>query len=67
MDNRYRKNYQMSVIDNLERIKKSGIKEFADEQYKKYQCPKCGGLISVHNGKCFRCETVTRLIDKRNN
>jgi hypothetical protein len=25
------------------------------------------GLISVHNRKCFKCDTITRLIDKKNN
>lgn len=67
MDDRYRKNYEMSVKENLENIRRKGIKNFVDEQYKKYHCPKCGGLISIHNRKCFECDTVTRLIQKRDN
>ena len=27
-------------------------------------CLECGGLISVHNGKCFQCDTITRLVEK---
>ena len=66
MDRRYRKNYMMSVKDNLEFIQKKGIGEFIHEQYKKYRCSKCGGLISIHNRKCFKCDTITRLIEKHN-
>jgi len=66
MDNRYRSNYKMSVKDNLECIKKMGVDKFAKEQYEEYHCTKCGGLISIHNSKCFKCDTITRLVEKRN-
>jgi hypothetical protein len=65
MDARYRKNYGMSVKDNLESIHQTGIEHFVDEQYQKHRCSRCGGLISIHNRKCFECDTVTRLIEKR--
>lgn len=64
MDKRYRNNYKMSVIENLEAIKKNGIMQFIDDQYKAYNCPKCGELISIHNKKCFKCHKITKLIDK---
>ena len=66
IDNRYRKNYNMSMKDNLEYIRKMGIGKFIQEQYKKYRCEKCGGLISIHNNKCFACDTITRLVEKDN-
>ena len=66
MDDRYRRNYEMSVKDNLEYIDQMGIEDFIEEQYQKHRCPKCGGLVSVHNRKCFECDTVTRLVEKRN-
>jgi hypothetical protein len=66
MDDRYRSNYGMSVKDNLGTIKKGGINQFMQEQYDKYHCSKCGGLISIHNRKCFKCDKVTRLIEKQN-
>ncbi len=53
----------MSLKENLEYIKKMGLGRFIEEQYMKYRCPKCGGLISVHNRKCFNCDTITKLID----
>lgn len=63
MDDRYRKNYMMSIKDNLEFIKENGIDSFIAEQYRKYRCSKCGGLMSIHNRKCFHCDTVTKLIE----
>ena len=66
MDDRYRKNYMMSVKDNLDFIKKRGVGKFIDEQYKKYRCPQCGGLISIHNKKCFQCDIITRLVEIHN-
>ena len=64
MDDRYRSNYKMSVKDNLEYINKMGIGKFIEEQYRKYRCSKCGGLISIHNRKCFKCDSITRLVEK---
>ena len=66
MDDRYRKNYMMSIKNNLELINKRGIDKFINEQYKKYRCSKCGGLISIHNKKCFKCDKITRLVEKHN-
>ncbi|NQV19023.1 MAG: DUF3795 domain-containing protein [Armatimonadetes bacterium] len=66
MDKRYKENYEMSVKENLEFIHKLGTEKFFEEQYKKYHCSQCGGLISIHNRKCFKCHTVTKLVEKRN-
>jgi predicted ATP-dependent serine protease len=53
----------MSLKENLEYIKSMGIGKFIEEQYKKYRCSKCGGLISIHNRKCFNCDMITKLVD----
>lgn len=41
------------MIENLMDIKKKGIRKFILNQNKKYKCPECDGLISVHSKKCF--------------
>ncbi len=64
MDKRYKNNYKMSVKSNLKYIHKNGIEKFVKEEYRKHHCSKCGGLISVHNQKCFECDTITRLVEK---
>ena len=65
MDERYRKNYNISVKENLESIKNQGIEKFLEDQYQKHHCQRCGGLISIHNRKCFKCDTITRLVEKQ--
>jgi hypothetical protein len=65
MDKRYRKNYQMSVVENLSAIKQHGASKFQEMQTQKYSCPKCDGVISVHNRKCFQCDHITKLVEKR--
>lgn len=64
MNSRYCKNYKISVKDNIEYINKNGIDKFIKEEYRQHHCKKCGGLISVHNRKCFKCDTITRLVEK---
>lgn len=63
MDKRYRTKYSMSVKDNLDFIKKEGMDKFSGEQYRKYKCDRCGGLISIHNRKCFKCDKITKLVE----
>ena len=58
IDERYRNNFAMSMLDNLDYIKKYGLRKFCARQYKKYRCLKCGELISTHNHKCFKCEKI---------
>ncbi len=65
IDGRYKKYYGMSMKDNLEYIKKNGIDKFIKEEYRKYRCSKCGGLISIHNRKCFKCDKITKLVDRK--
>lgn len=64
MDKRYKNNYHMSVKENLDAISNNGIANFVEDQYKKYHCPKCAGLISIHNKKCFKCCPITKLVEK---
>jgi len=65
VDARYRQNYRVSIMENLESIRQSGMRHFIDEQVEQHRCARCGGLISMHNRKCFACDPVTKLIEKR--
>jgi hypothetical protein len=64
IDKRYRENYGMSMKDNLKFIQEKGIGKFIENQYKKYRCPKCNELISVHNKRCFNCDKISKMIEK---
>ena len=55
LDKRYRTKYGMSEIDNLEFIKKNGIRKFVKSERIKWSCPKCDGIINVHKGACSKC------------
>jgi hypothetical protein len=55
IDKRYRTFYRMSMVENLEYIKESGIRHFLKRESEKWQCPECGGVICCHNGICFNC------------
>ena len=55
LDKRYRTKYQMSMIENLENIKKLGIKKFLENQKKRWACKKCDGLLCVHRVFCLKC------------
>jgi hypothetical protein len=54
LDKRYRTKYGMSMIENLEFIKKNGIRRFLAKEEKRWTC-KCGGTICVHRWCCFSC------------
>jgi hypothetical protein len=60
LDQRYRRCYGVSPIENLELIRDKGIQFFVRQQCKRHSCRNCGGMISVHNKKCFTCDTIER-------
>lgn len=67
LDKRYRTRYGMSEIENLEFIKKHGVKKFLISQERKYKCPECGnGIVCVHDGKCYSCGFRKVIADGKN-
>lgn len=58
LDERYRRDFGMSMIGNLSEIKQEGLDIFIERQYRKYKCRICNELISIHNKKCFICEKI---------
>ena len=64
LDKRYRTYFKMSMVENLEYIRDNGIHDFLEEAQRKWQCPECGGVLSCHNGLCFKCD-LDRLRQKK--
>jgi len=56
LDERYRTKYHMSMIENLNSIKKDGLDKFLEKEASKWRCPECGGVICCHNGICYQCQ-----------
>ena len=61
LDTIYRERFNMSTVANLEYIRDKGMKMFLKEQEKRYKCQNCGGVICVHNGICYSCNTQTHI------
>ena len=55
LDKRYRTKYGMSMINNLEQIRDSGIRLFIRAEKKKWRCKKCSKVICVHKTHCIYC------------
>ena len=61
LDRRYRTRYNKSMVENLKELKEKGMKQFLRNQQKKYNCPACGDVISVHDRKCYACGHITPM------
>ncbi|HVQ00911.1 MAG TPA: DUF3795 domain-containing protein [Candidatus Thermoplasmatota archaeon] len=59
MDKRYRTKYKMSIIENLEHMKKNGVRAYLKNEIARWSCPSCGGIICVHKGYCLSCGKTT--------
>ena len=55
LDKRYRTKYNMSMIENLESIRKFGIRKFIANEKIRWTCSNCGSIICVHSGCCSNC------------
>ena len=58
LDQRYRERYGMSMVENLKMLKAAGMDVFLKEQAERFRCPSCGGVVCVHEGKCYDCGDV---------
>lgn len=55
LDKRYKTKYHMSMLENLINIKEQGIDKFLENEEKRWKCPKCGNVVSVHRASCVKC------------
>jgi len=55
LDQRHSRDDNLSMIDNLRRIKKIGVYKWLKEQEGKWACPKCGGNVCVMDSECYDC------------
>lgn len=60
LDKRYRAKYGMSMIENLENIKKLGIRHFIRNEKERWGCPECGEILCVHKSQCLYCHHTWR-------
>ncbi|TFH05709.1 MAG: DUF3795 domain-containing protein [Methanosarcina sp.] len=55
LEKRYRTRYSMSMIENLENIKKHGMEDFLKNEQIRWTCTECGGTICIYKGNCYNC------------
>ena len=56
LDKRYKTNYQISLIENLNQIKTVGLSQFLTTENSKWICKYCGNTICVHRDFCIVCQ-----------
>ncbi len=59
LDRRHVRDDQVSLIDNLLRIKQVGAEQWLAEQEQQWRCPACGGNICVIDRECYDCGLKT--------
>jgi len=64
LDKRYRTRYGMSMIQNLDSIKTSGIRAFVKEERVRWACTACKGTVCVHNGYCSSCGKKEKNVER---
>jgi hypothetical protein len=55
IDKRYRTRYYTSLILNLVTIRETGMASFLENEERKWSCPNCGAVVSVHKKTCLKC------------
>ena len=60
LDKWYGAGYDMSMIGNLEDIRKFGIRHFIRNEKERWRCPECGEIFCVHKPQCLYCQNTWR-------
>jgi len=55
LDKRYRSKYRMSMLENLEEVRRIGLEQFVESERIRWACDHCGALVSVHRKVCLAC------------
>ena len=55
LEKSYTTRYGVSLLGNGRFVKENGLAAFLAQQKRRYTCPKCGGVISLHDARCSAC------------
>ena len=56
LEKSYNTRYGASLVENSRFVKENGLDTFMEQQKKRYTCPHCGGIISIHDSECSECQ-----------
>ncbi|MFH0816718.1 MAG: DUF3795 domain-containing protein [Methanobacteriota archaeon] len=65
LDKRYRTGYEYGFIEALEFIRDKGMRAHLAKEKKLWKCPECGGLVCIHDRKCYGCGKGGKTKSKR--
>ena len=55
LDQRYRTNYGLSLLENLRTIREQGVEALVESERARWVCPECGGVRCMHTPECIYC------------
>jgi len=55
LDKSYRTRYGTSLVENSVFVRQHGLNAFLRRQAEAFTCVFCGGVFSLHDGKCSEC------------
>lgn len=58
LEKSYNQRYSASLVQNSLFVRKHGLATFMKQQLKRYTCPSCGGVVSLHDRECSECQTA---------
>ncbi len=56
LEKSYNTRYGASLVKNSHFVKANGLDTFMEQQKRRYTCPNCGGIISIHDSECSECQ-----------
>lgn len=65
IEKRYLRAHHYSFVENLNYIRQRGMPAFLKRESKRYACPSCGKLLTVHSDICPHCRQRHARKDRR--
>lgn len=56
LEKSYNSRYHTSLLENSNDVKEHGMEVLLEKHRRKYKCPNCGGIISLHDAECSECQ-----------
>lgn len=56
LEKSYNSRYHASLLENSNDVKEHGMEVLLEKHRRKYKCPSCGGIISLHDAECSECQ-----------
>lgn len=60
LEKSYNSRYHTSLVENSNDVKEHGMEVLLEKHRRKYKCPDCGGIISLHDAECSECQYKIR-------